>query len=661
MPEYISRSFELTFPSEHIIDTLLVQLSPSEEEIDEVEISSTRSSRSIGDIPTRVEFIGAEELDEKSNMKSGTIQTLLSESTGIQMQQTSAASGNQTIRIQGLDGRYTQILKDGFPLYAGYAGGLSIMQIPPLDLKQVEIIKGSASTLYGGGAVAGMINLIGKTPVKDKRELSFLLNGTSALGTDASAFYSQRFKKTGLTLFAARNSNEAYDPAKNGFSAIPQFERYTFNPRLFYYFTEHTVLNIGLNAGMENRLGGDMRYIAGEGDSIHRFFEKNKTQRLSSQLGFDHKFGKCSHISVKNSINVFERSIEQPGYFFGGKQLSSYSELSYADHGEKTEWVAGLNAWTDNFTENKQDSITARDAESLILGAFVQNTLKLGKWFNIESGLRADYAQTGDKNHNREDIFLLPRLSLLFKINSKLTSRVGGGLGYKTPGIFTEQAEARVFQNVRGIDYKNVGPEKSYGANADLNFRTAFGEHWTFSINQLFFYTNLQSPLVFNADSLVAGIYYFENAKGHIDALGAETNVKIGYKDFKLFLGYTFVDAQNHFNGNFSPVPLTSNHRVNAVLMYEVEEKWRIGLEAYYFSSQTLSNGSSTPQYVTAGFMAERIWKHVNVFVNFENFTDTRQTRFENIYTGPLTHPQFKEIYAPLDGFVFNAGIKIRL
>src|SRR5690606_28439203 len=140
------------------------------------------------------------ELAEKGNMKPGDIRMLLNESTGIQTQQTSATSYNSSIRIQGLDGKYTQLLRDGMPLYAGFSGGLSLMQIAPLDLKQVEVIKGGASTLYGGGAIAGLVNLISKTP-QDDPELSFMLNGTSAMGLDASGFYSEKFGKIGPTIF----------------------------------------------------------------------------------------------------------------------------------------------------------------------------------------------------------------------------------------------------------------------------------------------------------------------------------------------------------------------------------------------------------------------------------------------------------------------------
>jgi len=131
-------------------------------DLDEVVIQSSRSTRTVKKIPTRIEFIGAEELGEKAAMNPTNISMVLRESTGVQMQQTSLSSGNTNIRIQGLDGRYTQLLRDGFPLYSGFSSGLSILQIPPLDLRQFEIIKGSASTIYGGGAIAGLVNMVSK-------------------------------------------------------------------------------------------------------------------------------------------------------------------------------------------------------------------------------------------------------------------------------------------------------------------------------------------------------------------------------------------------------------------------------------------------------------------------------------------------------------------
>ena len=211
-----------------------ISMDESKEEEEEIIVAATRISRSITNTPTRTEVISGEELTEKGNMKPGDIRMMLNESTGIQTQQTSATSFNAGIRIQGLEGRYTQILRDGYPLYSGFAGSLSLLQIAPLDLKQVEVIKGAASTLYGGGAIAGLVNLVSKTPTEE-RDLNFLGNVTSAGGLDLSGFYSEKYGNSGLTLFASRNSNAAFDPASIGLTAIPKFERYTVNPRLFLY------------------------------------------------------------------------------------------------------------------------------------------------------------------------------------------------------------------------------------------------------------------------------------------------------------------------------------------------------------------------------------------------------------------------------------------
>ena len=481
-----TKSFSFPLSSTAPVEIFLEQ---DEEILEEVIISSTRGTRSIQNIPTRVEFISSEELGEKGSMKPGDIRMLLNESTGIITQQTSATSGNAAIRIQGLDGRYTQILKDGFPVFAGAASGLGLLQTPPLDLKQVEIIKGSTSTLYGGGAIAGLINLISKTP-EEKRDLSLHLNGTSGKGLDVSGFYGQRFNKVGTTIFASYNRNWVYDPSDTGFTAIPQFDRYVFNPKLFLYLTEHTQISIGLNAMFEDRLGGDIEYIKGKGDDTHSYFEKNKTQRHSTQLTFGHRFNEKDRLDFKNSVTYFKRNIGVPSYSFEGVQVSTFSELSYTHTNQKTEWVAGLNLWTDKFDENKLTDFQPRDYNQTILGAFVQNNWEATEWLNLETGLRTDYVPD-------YGTAILPRVSAHFKITDNFSSRLGGGFGYKTPTIFTEDSERLQYQHVLPIDKDKNKLERSYGLNIDFNYVTSFCDgNITFSINQLFFYTYLDNPLL---------------------------------------------------------------------------------------------------------------------------------------------------------------------
>src|SRR5215831_4337872 len=258
----------------------------NEEDSPDVMVTATRTDRSIQNTPTRVEVIAAGEISENISMRPGEIKMLLNEAPGLMTQQTSAVSNTANIRIQELDGRYTQVLRDGFPLYSGLSEGLSLVQIAPLDLKQVEIIKGSSSTLYGGGAIAGLINLVSKMP-GDKRDLNFLLNGTSAKGFDLNGFYGERYGKTGMTLFASRNSGTPYDPSSVGLTAIPKFNRYTVTPRFFYYGNK-TNINTGVSYITEDRLGGNMDYVK---HGTPGYFEKNNSDRFTTQLGITSRLG----------------------------------------------------------------------------------------------------------------------------------------------------------------------------------------------------------------------------------------------------------------------------------------------------------------------------------------------------------------------------------
>lgn len=646
------QAFQQVVPLTKSINQLEISLNPSQEELEEVVVSSTRSSRTIHDIPTRIEFIGGEEISEKSNMKSGDIRMLLSESTGIQVQQTSATSANASIRIQGLDGRYTQLLKDGFPLYSGAASGLGLLQIPPLDLKQVEIIKGSASTLYGGGAIAGLVNLISKNPTEE-RDFKIHINTTSAKGFDFNTYYAKRNQKIGTTIFASFNRNSPYDPGNIDLSAIPEFQRFTLNPKIYLYPSDNNKLILGLNMSYENRLGGDIHYINGLIETGHLYFESNKTKRISSQFTWEHKFSPNKLLTFKNSISYFNRKISVPDYRYDGTQYSTFSELSFAHYQDKSEWVLGANAWTDVFDEIRFSSFPLRNYTQGTVGLFAQNSTKIWPWLHIETGLRGDYVYDYGWQ-------FLPRASALINFSEKFSSRIGGGFGYKTPTIFTEESERIQYQNVLPINKKMNVVENSKGINLDFNYKTSIGEDIQISANHLFFYTLLENPLLM--ESRENGQKEFlVNSKGHIDSKGTETNVKVNYQDFHLFLGYTYTNTQLHLRNIFEEKPLTPRHKFNSVLMYELEKKWKIGLEAYYFSPQILSDGATGKDYWLTGFMVEKFWHKLSIYINFENFLDVRQTKFDTIYTGSKSNPTFRDIYAPLDGFMINGGIKLKL
>ena len=147
---------------------VIVNLQPEpqvEEEV--VVVASTRTGRRLEDQPTRVEVLGREEIEEKMLMTPGDIVMMLNEMGGLRVQATSPSIGAASVRVQGMKGRYTRFLSDGLPLFGQQVGGLGLLQIPPMDLGQVEVIKGTASALYGAGAMGGVVNLLSRRPGRE--------------------------------------------------------------------------------------------------------------------------------------------------------------------------------------------------------------------------------------------------------------------------------------------------------------------------------------------------------------------------------------------------------------------------------------------------------------------------------------------------------------
>lgn len=133
------------------LQPILVELQEQPRVEEEVVVSATRTDRRLEDQPMRVEVLAREEIEEKMLMTPGDIVMMLNEMGGMRVQATSPSLGAASVRIQGMRGRYTRFFSDGLPLF-GEVGGLGLLQIPPMDLGQVEVIKGVASSLYGAGA-----------------------------------------------------------------------------------------------------------------------------------------------------------------------------------------------------------------------------------------------------------------------------------------------------------------------------------------------------------------------------------------------------------------------------------------------------------------------------------------------------------------------------
>src|SRR5687768_920477 len=209
-----------------------IELSRIPEAAESVIVTATRTNTRLQDQPVRVEVIDREEIEEKALMTPGSVAMLLGETTGLRVQTTSPALGAANVRIQGLRGRYSQLVADGLPLYGAQGDSFSLLQVPPLDLAQVEIIKGAASALYGASALGGVINLVSRRPDEPERE--FLFNTTSQSGLDLTSWFANPVgDSASWTLLGGYHRQSEQDLDEDGWLDLPGFERVVLRPRIF--------------------------------------------------------------------------------------------------------------------------------------------------------------------------------------------------------------------------------------------------------------------------------------------------------------------------------------------------------------------------------------------------------------------------------------------
>lgn len=627
----------------------MVLLTAVHKEMEEVTVvASTRNNQRMENSPMKVEVLGKEEMDEENAIKPGNIASILGDVSGIQIQQSSAVSGNSNVRIQGLNGRYTQILRDGMPLFDGFSGGFGILQIPPLDLKQVELIKGSASTLYGGGAIGGLVNLISRRPGFEQEGM-FTLNQSTLKESNFNAYVAKRNNKVGYSFFGGVTHQGAVDVNDDSFSDVPKLDAMVLHPRLFIYPDSKTTIALGYTGTFETRNGGDMQVIKGNKDDLHQFFEKNKTTRNTGDLLVDRTIGNGNRLELKASASSFDRSIATHVHYFKGNQLNYFTEASILITGNKYSVVAGVNAAGDRFKVLPSDPVALTNFDNNTVGAFAQATVNMPVNTILEAGIRTDH-------HNHYGNFVLPRIALIHRFNEQWATRMGVGFGYKTPNPLSVQMVDYPIEELQPLP-AGIKAEKSIGYNAELNFKKELGEEGSLFINQAFFLTSIDNPVI--ATQEANGLVYFTNAGSHILTRGFDTYVQLKLDEWELYAGYTYTVAERKYIKDNQFMPLTPRNRMAFVVVYELEGAWRFGLEGSYTGTQYRDGDTKTPGYMFLATMVERKFgRKVSLVLNCENLLDYRQSSHETLYTGTITDPTFKPLWAPIDGRVVNLSVR---
>jgi iron complex outermembrane receptor protein len=204
----------------------------------------------------RVEVLDKEDLEEEQAQTPGDVVMVLNEKAGIRVQTTAPGLGAAAIRIQGMRGRYTRVLSDGLPLFGEDVQGLALLQVPPADLGQIEVIKGVASALYGAGALAGVIDLISRRP-DDKPSRQVLVNRSSQGATDTVLFAGQPLSdRWAGTLLVGGHWQEKNDVDGDGWADVAGYSRGIVRPRVFWDDKKGDSLFATAGVTREQRTGG---------------------------------------------------------------------------------------------------------------------------------------------------------------------------------------------------------------------------------------------------------------------------------------------------------------------------------------------------------------------------------------------------------------------
>lgn len=611
-----------------------------------VRISATRLERLVENTPLRVEVVDEMEVDENTLMAPSGITMLLNETPGLRVQPASPTLGTGSVRILGLSGQYTAMLADGLPLYGGAASALGPLDISPVDLKRVEIIKGAASSLYGGQALGGVINLISKPPTGQSE---VLLNRRTMGVTDAATWLSRRFsEQAGLSLLASGTMQGAEDVDDDGWGDQPRARRWGIRPRFSFDDTTGRSLFLTAGYGYDDRQGGTLENAV-MADGLP-FREGLTGRRVDAGLTLRLPQSDSGNFAVRlaASTNGRERAfgsgpIEKDRISTG---FAEVTRMATVKHGAV---LVGAAVQLDRYRNELNSSF---DHHWVTPGLFITGDRDFGA-FTLSASIRGDH-------HSETGFMLTERLALLARPADEWTVRLSGGTGFAAPASMTEEVEAI---GLRAIQPSTLRAERSVGLMLDVSGRLLGAEFlmtgYGSSVERTIQLVDLGDPSHSGA---------LQNAVGPTRIGGAEAATIWrfgGDNKFLLTYGYARGTRTDAEMGQREPVPLLNRHRVGADLMLERPGVYRVGIEGIYYGRQTLDDNpyrSESKPYVYTMAIAMRQFGPLEIVANFENLLDVRQTKYQ-----PLVRPTpavggrwTTDVWAPLEGFMANVALRYR-
>ncbi len=609
-----------------------------------VKVSATRTERLAGETPLRVEVVDEMEVDEKTLMNPSGIGMLLNETPGVRVQPVAPGLGTGGVRILGLPGQYTVMLADGLPLYGGGMSALGPLDISPVDLQRVEIIKGAASSLYGGQSLGGVINLVSKAPT-GKKEV--LLNRRTLSVTDAATWLSGRLNgATGVSLLASGTLQGTADLDRDGWADQAKARRWNIRPRLTAVDKRGRSLFATAGYGYDNRDGGTLGNArAPDG---RPFREGLRSQRAD--------LGSTASVPLRNGTLAARLALatSRRERTFGAGPLerdentTGFAEVTRSLVREQATLVLGGAMQVDAFANALNNRF---DYRWVTPGLFATAEQAVGR-FTASASVRGDFPSAFDAQ-------LTQRVALLAKLGEGWSMRGSAGTGYAPPRVMTEETDAVGLRRIQpGMALR---PEQSRGAMLDVNGRFA-GADVLVTVHA----SRIRGAIQLRERDSGFGAT-LQNAGAESRIGGVESVAVWSFRGGKFIgtYGYSHGSRPDAMTGAREAAPMLPRHRVGGDLMLEKPGVYRMGIEGTWFGVQPLDDNpwrSNSKPYTYMMALVARQFGALELVANFENLLNVRQTRTDPLVrTAPMASGRWTtDVWAPLEGFMANVALRYR-
>ena len=480
---------------------------------------------------------------------------------GLRVENSCSNCGKTDLRINGLQGQYTQILMDSRPVFSSMASVYGLEQVPAAMIDRIEVIRGSGSAMYGANAIAGVVNIITKEPVRNFVNIANISHvnehGGYDINTDLNASVMSENRKIGAYLFASHRTRSPYDRDRDGFSEVPKLRATTAGARTFFKTSAYSKITLEYHHTTDFRRGGNrfddephqadiaeqLRHNIDAGSVAFDWFSVDNRHFVSAYSAIQH-IGRESYFGTGRDTAAYGRSTD----------LTSITGLQYRFSYPCGRMNGDLTVGAEYTYNGLRDRMVGynRDLKQdvHVVGVYAQNEWKNDRW-SVLLGARVE------KHNLLKNVVANPRATFRYTPIEGLVLRAGYSSGYRAPQAYDEDLHvAAVGGEVSLISLDpNLRPEYSHSATLSADWYRQFGR-WEVNLTAEGFYTYLQDVFFLREDGRDAAgnlLFTRTNAPGAwVGGLNLEGKLSYG-PWFTFQIGYTYQQSRYVVAQQWSP------------------------------------------------------------------------------------------------------------